>query len=328
MHFLSEYGLYLAKLITLVATILIIIGGIAAIVAKAKDKDKDKGKLIVTKLNEKYNELANTIQQHTLTKTALQQEKKEQKAREKKAKAETKNRIFVIDFEGDIKASAVTTLREEITALLLTTKPDDEVLVRLNSAGGIINAYGLAASQLQRLKEAKIKLIIAVDKIAASGGYMMACIADHIIAAPFSIVGSIGVVSQLPNFHRFLKKKYIDFEQITAGEYKRTLSLFGENTNKGRAKMQEEVEDAHELFKSFIQEHRPQVDLTKISTGEHWFAARAVDLKLIDKLQTSDDYLLAAKDRLDIYEIQYKIKKPLSKRLSIGFANLLGYFTS
>jgi serine protease SohB len=226
----------------------------------------------------------------------------------------------VLHFNGDIRASAVSALREEITAILTMAEKTDEILVCLDSGGGLVNAYGLAASQLQRIKDAKIKLIIAIDKVAASGGYMMACIADRIIAAPFAIIGSIGVLAQIPNFHRFLQKKSIDFEQLTAGQYKRTLTLFGENTEKAREKMQQEIDDTHELFKTFIHQHRPNIDIEKVSTGEHWYATTALNLNLVDALQTSDDYLLSASKQADIYEICFKLKKSLGKRLSANVA--------
>lgn len=322
MEFIINYGLFLAKIATIVVALLIIIAVISALGSKAKEH----GKLLITKLNKKYDEMAYFINSEILSKKAFKSAQRFEKKKSKMESEKLKNRIFVLNFEGDIKASAVTNLREEITAVLLTAQPLDEILVRLESPGGVVNGYGLAASQLQRIKDARIKLTVAVDKVAASGGYMMACVADRIIAAPFSIIGSIGVVAQLPNFHRFLKKHSIDFEQITAGQYKRTLSLFGENTEQGRTKVREEVDDAQQLFKSFIQEHRPHIDIEKVATGEHWFGSTALDLNLIDELKTSDDFLLQAKDRFDIYEVRYKIKKPINQRLGLAFYNLLEYF--
>jgi serine protease SohB len=310
-----------------VVAILVIIAFISAMASKSKEQ----GKLAVTKVNQKYHDTIVNMDQETSTKAALKASKKERQLEKKKEKELAKihkNRLFVLNFQGDIRASAVANLREEITAILLTIKPRDEVIVKLDSPGGIVNAYGLAASQLKRLKDANVKLTVAIDKVAASGGYMMAAVADQIIAAPFSIIGSIGVVVQLPNFNRLLKKHDIDFEQITAGQFKRTLSLFGENTDEGKNKMKEEIHIAHELFKTFIREHRPQVDVDRVATGEYWFAANAMELRLVDKLETSDDYLLQARDRFDIYEIQYKIKRPLSKRISMGAQNLLGYLVN
>ena len=259
------------------------------------------------------------LSRETQTKSAFKKLKQQQKSADKKRNKQP--RLFVIDFHGDIKASAVTALREAITAVLLTGTANDECLVRVESGGGMVNAYGLAASQLARIKNAGIKLTVAVDKIAASGGYMMACVADKVIAAQFAIIGSIGVIAQLPNFHRYLTKKAIDFEQLTAGQFKRTLTMFGENTKQGREKLQQEIEDTHDLFKNFIRKHRPQVDLAQVATGEHWFGEPALNRKLVDSLQTSDDYLLQASTDKTLYQIEFKQKKSLAKRLQTRVNN-------
>lgn len=312
MHFLTEYGLFLLETITIVAAILIILFSLVAIAARGKLKNKER--LEVTKLNDKYQETREQLQEIVLSKKQL---KEFHKAKKKQSKnTDVRKRIFVIDFNGDIKASASANLREEVNAILSVAKPDDEVLVRLESPGGVVHGYGLAASQLQRFRDHNIPLTVAVDKVAASGGYMMACVANQILAAPFAIIGSIGVVMQMPNFNKWLKKHNIDYEQLTSGEYKRTLTLFGENTDKDRKKMQEDLDDTHKLFKEFVGNHRPQIDSAKVYTGEYWFATRAIELNLVDTLQTSDEYLmLAAKDR-DIYHVQYIIKKSFSKRLA------------
>jgi serine protease SohB len=226
--------------------------------------------------------------------------------------------VFVVDFHGDLQASAVASLREEVNAVLQVAGAGDEVLVRLESEGGVIHGYGLAASQLKRVRDRHVRLTVAIDKVAASGGYLMACVADRILAAPFAIVGSIGVVGQLPNFNRLLKKHEIDWELHTAGEFKRTLTLFGENTEAGRAKFRETLEEAHALFKSFIGEHRPQVQLDEVATGDHWFGARAVALKLVDELRTSDDYLLERSKDCELYEVRYKRHRGVVERLAGG----------
>ena len=316
MGFFSNYGLFLAKLVSVVAAILVILLAFLGMLAYAKGKSK--GKLDVRKFNDKYEEynriLSHAIKSKHERKLQLKSQKKECK-RKIKSK-DPKKRIFVLNFNSDIRASAVEALREEVTALLTFANKEDEVLVRLESGGGMVHSYGLAASQLKRIKEANIKLLVAIDKMAASGGYLMACVADWIIAAPFAIVGSIGVLAQLPNFHRYLQKKSIDFEQVTAGEYKRTLTLFGENTEKGRAKMRQEVEEMHTLFKNFIKEHRKVVDIKQVATGEHWCASQAMNLRLIDELKTSDNYLLTASQTCDLYEIRYRTKHTLGKRLT------------
>lgn len=324
MSFLSNYGLFLIKTITIVAAIIAILMTIIAL--KLKAKSSDQGSLQIKKLNEKYDDMSEMVNdmiqskaEKKAAKAELKKEAKEKKSDEKRE--EHKKRLFVINFDGDIKASAVDDLRETITAILLTAKKEDAVLLCLESGGGVVNGYGLAASQLQRLRDSKIHLVAAIDKVAASGGYMMACVANEIIAAPFSIIGSIGVVAQLPNFHRLLEKNNIDFEQITAGEYKRTLTVFGKNTSEGREKFQTEINEVHELFKSFVKNNRAQVNIDEVATGEHWFAAQCIEKNLIDKLQTSDDYLLSKKNEFDIYELDYKIKQPLSKRMNLFVQN-------
>ena len=207
-------------------------------------------------------------------------------------------------------------MREEITAILAVAMEGDEVLLRLETGGGMVHGYGLASSQLDRLKSAGIKLTISVDKVAASGGYMMACVADKIISAPFAVVGSIGVIAQLPNFNKLLKKNNIDFEQITAGEFKRTLTMFGENTDKAREKFQAEIEETHELFKGFIEVHRPALELEKVATGEHWFGKQALDLGLVDEIGTSDDFIThACKDR-EVLNVRYVQRKKLSEKIA------------
>jgi len=315
MEFLSEYGLFLAKTVTLVVAVLIVVGGIVMLLRRGDGPAEGRGRLQVRHLNETYDTMALTLKEATLPKKAFKQYQKAEKAREKQREKAERRRVFVLNFHGDIRAAAVASLREEVTALLTVVKPEDEVVLRLESAGGLVHSYGLAAAQLLRIRERQVRLTVAVDKVAASGGYMMACVAYRILAAPFAIVGSIGVVAQLPNFNRLLKKHDIDFEQFTAGEFKRTVTLFGENNEQGRRKFQEEIEDTHELFKTFVRTHRPTVDLEQAATGEHWFGARALETRLVDELRTSDDYLLAASNDADVYEVTYAGKKPWLARL-------------
>lgn len=235
----------------------------------------------------------------------------------KEVSTKSDKRIFVLDFDGDIKASAVKQLRDEISYLISVAKAGDEVVVRLESGGGQVNSYGLSASQLARLKQAGLTLTVCVDKIAASGGYMMACVADKIIASDFAIIGSVGVVSQLPNFHEFLKKHHIGFEMFTAGEYKRTVTMFGENDDKDRAKYQEELERIHELFQVFIKTHRPNLEVAKIATGEFWLGTDALDLGLIDEIGTSDAYILSLLDTYDVFVLSLQSKPTLAQKLGL-----------
>ncbi len=323
MGFLIEYGMFLAKLGTIAILLVLVIGTVIMIIIRGKG---DSGHLSINNINDKYEAMGLMLSSQVLDKKSLKkylkQHKQEHKEKEKKSSDERK-KTFVLDFKGDIKASTVSSLREEITAILTIADKKDEVLVILESGGGTVHGYGLGASQLKRVKDKGIALTVAVDKVAASGGYMMACVADKIIAAPFAIIGSIGVLAQIPNFHRLLKKMDIDFEQVTAGDYKRTLTLFGENTDKDREKLKEELEDTHHLFKEFVKDNRAQVDIDKIATGEHWYGKRAIDLNLVDELITSDDYLTNAAKQADVFEIKYERKKPVTEKLFSFGANLL-----
>jgi len=325
-EFIFNYGLFLAKTATIVAAIVMVMLFIF-IMAGRKQAGK-KEILEVNKLNKKYDDMARVMNTGMLQKAGLKKYLKEEKERlkgihkDKKDKNQRK-RIYVLNFHGDIRASAVSSLREEITAILMVAAKNDEVFVRLESGGGVVHGYGLAASQLMRLRDKNISLTVSVDKVAASGGYMMACVGNRIIAAPFSIIGSIGVIAQIPNFHKVLKKHDVDFDQFTAGEFKRTVTMFGENTEEAKAKFREEIEDIHMLFKDFIVQHRPDVDIVKVSTGESWPGTRALERKLVDELKTSDDYLLENSKHADIYEISYVSKKSLIEKIGFQFQRLV-----
>lgn len=276
----------------------------------------------VSHLNARVNEQRKKIAQTTASRLELLQ-LAQQLAKEAKIRRKNNQKIFVLDFKGDIQASAVENLREEITLILATAKAGrDRVVVRLESPGGMVHGYGLAAAQLVRLRDAGFHLTICVDKVAASGGYMMACIANEIIAAPFAIVGSIGVVAQVPNFNRLLKQHNVDFELYTAGQYKRTVTMFGENTPEGKAKFEEELQQTHVLFKHFVEKYRPQLNVDKVATGEHWYGEDALDLNLVDKLQTSDEYLLALLPQQDVYVINTRKKATLGEKLGLQAAQM------
>ena len=315
---LIAYGLFLAKALTLV----LLIGALLTALMRARGRfHADGERLEVSDLNDKYHGMARALKQASLPKKAavkaLKEERKARKRRNRAAEGE-RRRLFVVDFHGDIMATEVASLRELITCVLLEAGEGDELLVRLENAGGVPAEHGLAASQLARVRASKVRLTVAVDKVAASGGYLMACVADHIIAAPFAAVGSIGVVVQLPNFHRLLERRGVDFELHTAGEYKRTLTLFGENSDADREKVREQIEDTHRLFKGFIREYRPGVDLSRVATGEYWRGIQALDLGLVDEVKTSDDYLLAASADADLYLVAYAVRKrPLERLLAV-----------
>lgn len=324
MEFLFEYGLFLAKSITLVVAIAVVIGLIVA--AGLKGQGGEKGQISIVRLNERYDAMREALQHAVLSEKALKAlEKAEKKDAKQKDKADKKvetperrKRVYVLDFDGDIKASAADELRETVTAVLTVAEPQDEVVVKLESGGGMVHSYGLASSQLARITNKAIPLTVCVDKVAASGGYMMACVADKILAAPFAIVGSIGVVAQIPNFHKVLKKYDVDYEMLTAGKYKRTLTMLGENTDEGRAKFVEDLEDTHVLFKEFVSGHREKVDVEDVATGEIWFGSRALDKKLIDEVSTSDEYLYELARSSDLFEVGFEQKKTLPEKLGLS----------
>ena len=312
-----EYGLFLAKTLTILLgiAVLLILG-----MRLRQAAHGDAEQLEIIDLNQRYRELTRALKELSLPKKAykeyLKAERKEEKAREKGAKAQ-RPRLFVIEFNGDIRASEVSALRVLVTILVMEAREGDAVLVRLTNAGGLVSDHGLAASQLARIRQKGIPLTVAVDKVAASGGYLMACVADRIIAAPFAVVGSIGVLAELPNFHRLLERYGVDFELHTAGEFKRTLTLFGENTEEGRQKLREQLDETHTLFKSFLTSYRPSLDLDRVATGEYWHGERAVELGLVDTIQTSDDFLLAASADTDLLKLKYTArKKPIERLLS------------
>lgn len=324
--FFFDYGLFLAKAVTIV----IAIGAVIFLIVGAASRKQTEAKetLEVKKLNKKYEDMAMALNSTMLEKDQFKKLQKDEKGKQKEQKKEKKEdkqrkRIYVLNFHGDIRASAVSSLREEITAILTVATEDDEVFVRLESSGGVVHGYGLGASQLMRVRERNIPLTVAVDKVAASGGYMMACVGNKILAAPFAIIGSIGVIAQIPNFHRVLKKHDIDYEQFTAGEFKRTVTMFGENTKEAKSKFREEIEDIHLLFKDFIVQHRPDIDIVKVSTGESWPGTRALENHLVDELKTSDDYLLENSKQADIYEVTYSTKKSLFEKIGFQFQSML-----
>lgn len=306
---ISEYGLFLLKVITIVVSLIILIG----VILNSK-KTTVEGNLIVKNLNEDLDSLEEIIKKKILSKKEFKSFIKSKKNKNKNKNI--KNKLFVIDFKGNVRASEIVSLRREISGVLLSYKKGDEVLIRLENSGGTVHEHGLAASQLKRIRDKKIPLTICVDKVAASGGYMMACVGNKIIASPFAIIGSIGVLAQVPNFNKLLKNKGIDFEQQTAGDFKRTVTMFGKNTEKDRKKLKEQLEDIHVLFKNFIKDNRKILDVEKVATGEYWYGKDALDLKLIDKILTSDEHVISMKESFDIIHVKYMPPKSLSDKLS------------
>ncbi|MCB0422099.1 MAG: protease SohB [Bdellovibrionales bacterium] len=314
-EYLVEFALFSGKTLIVVGGIMAVMITLAILIAKGKGQ---KPSLDVEDLTKKFRKYKELLEDEVLTNKELKAVRKERKKREAEEEKSVKSlpKVFVIDFEGDIKASAVEQMQDEITAILSMAEKTDEVVFRLESPGGMVHSYGFAAAQMLRIREQQIPLTVCVDKVAASGGYMMACTANKIIAAPFAILGSIGVLAQVPNLHRLLKKNNIDYEEIKAGEYKRTISLLGEITDKGREKFMEQIEDTHKLFKEFVGENRQSLEIAAVATGETWYGSQALAKGLIDKIQTSDQYLLERSTDHKVIKISMKPKKSVVDKLT------------
>lgn len=316
MDALQSIGVFAAQTFLILFAIIAVILVIAMVAAKAAGH---KNEIEVELLHKKYKNFQNILKAHTMNKSERKDLKKQLK-QEKKDSADKSHthekKIFVIDFNGDVKASAVENLREEVTAILTTAKSEDEVVVCIESPGGVVHGYGLAASQLLRIRDKGIPLTVCVDKVAASGGYLMSVTANKILSAPFAIVGSIGVVAQVPNFHRVLKKHDVDVKEYTAGEFKRTVSLLGEITAKGEEKFQQQLEETHVLFKSFVQKFRPQMNLHEVATGEYWYGEQAITKGLVDEIRTSDDYLMTLADKHQIIKVKFEQHESIGDKLS------------
>lgn len=326
MQWLSQYFVFLAETVTIVIAIFTVLLFIFA----QKKKSMPTGSFEIKDITEEYQNTKETMLRNIMDDVATKEFNKQQKQQRKKEKKQLKQaqksqsdntnhnkpNCYVLSFNGSVDAHEVDDLRQEVTAIISIIKPEDKVLLKLESPGGVVHGYGLAASQLLRFRQRDIDLTAVVDKVAASGGYMMACTANKIIAAPFAIIGSIGVVAQIPNFHRLLKKNDIDIELQTAGQYKRTLTMFGENTEEGRKKFQQELEETHLLFKDFVFENRPNVDIQEVATGEHWFAVQAKEKGLVDEINTSDDVILSLIDSYKIISVKYHRRKKITERLA------------
>ena len=354
LDFLYEYGLFLAKVVTFCVAAIVVIGFLVMAGQNRRQLSK-AGHIEVRNLNEEFEDMTDTLDhammdkfqfkqlrksQEKADKLQTKQDKADAKKQAKQIKAEgssvtsedevpaAKKRTFVLDFDGDVKASAVEFLRHEISAIISVAKVTDEIIMRLDSSGGMVHTYGLAASQLGRINTANIPLTICVDQIAASGGYMMACMANHITAAPFALVGSIGVVAEVPNVHRLLKKHSIDVEVLTAGEHKRSLTIMGENTRKGRDKFVEDLQQTHGLFKSWVKQQRPHLDIDKVANGDVWYGQQAIDMGLVDAVGTSDEVLQEAVKQSDVLLIEYVAKKTIGEKFGIAAATSLTLFTN
>jgi serine protease SohB len=309
---LLEYTLFLLKTVTWVAAITFLVG----LFVNVSRRNREAEGLKVTNLNSRFRNAADGLRRALLPKNERKRLVKQRKEEAKAAQGRRRKRVFVLDFRGDIRASGTASLREEVSAVLAVAEAGDEVLVRLENAGGLVHEHGLAASQLVRVKDRGIPLTVAVDKVAASGGYLMACVADRIVAAPFAVVGSIGVLAQIPNFRRMLDERGVTVEQVKAGRFKRTVSMFGEVTDEDRDKLREELEDVHALFQAMVAKHRPALDLERVATGEHWYGSRALELGLVDEIGTSDDWLTRLVDEADAWKVEWRGHKHLMEKLA------------
>lgn len=324
MDYLFEYLLFLAEAVTVVVAILAVVVVVLSI--SMRHGAQESGRLVVRSLNDRLDGMRSAIESLALSPAEFKARRKaDRKARKRRAKQESgRSRVFVLDFDGDIQASQVEQFRKEVSGVLTEAREGDEVVVRLESPGGMVHGYGLAASQMARLRTGGVRLVAAVDKVAASGGYLMAALANHIIAAPFAIVGSIGVIAQVPNVHRLLKHHQVDVDVLTAGEFKRTLTVFGENTAKGRAKFVEELNETHGLFKRHVAANRPDVDIDAVATGEAWHAELALERGLVDEIKTSDQYLLERLEEADILEVRWEEHRSPIERVLEGVGVRLG----
>ena len=324
MEFIIQYGVFLLKVVTIVIAILL---PVLMIINSSKGRSAaEKGHLQIKNLSDQFESMGTALQGSLMDPKTFKKFRKDlnkKKKKEDKKPAKDQQSIFVLNFNGDIQASEVDKLKHEINAILLSETKCKEVVLKVESGGGSAYAYGLCAAELKRLVDDKIKLTVCIDKVAASGGYLMSCVATKIVAAPWALVGSIGVIAQMPNINKLLKKNLVDFEMHTAGEFKRTLTVFGENTEEGRNKFKAELEDLHVIFKDFVKDNRPEIDTSVVATGEVWQGEKALEVGLIDEISTSDDYLVKLSKKFKLFEIEYVEKKNLSERFAFAAETFL-----
>ncbi len=329
LEMLIALAIFLAKAVIIVIAIIIVASFFANLALKGKLSEKSfKLTNLSKKLKKSVSQLKEEINKDMVSekeaKKLSKAERKDEKKRLKANKSEKEKKLFILDFNGDIKASAGESLRKCVTQVISLADPEkDEVLIRLESPGGMVSAYGIAASELSRIRNASLNLTVSVDKVAASGGYLMSCVGSKIIAAPFAVVGSIGVVAGMPNFNKVLKKHDIDYDVLTAGKYKRTLTMFGENTAEGREKFIGQLEQIHDLFKKFVTQYRPSLDMDKVGTGEYWFGEDALNLGLVDEIKTSEDYMLQLNKTHEIFHLEHQKKQTLVEKFTQSASALI-----
>lgn len=294
----TSFALRVLLLTAALAFILVLIGRALAAASRSVPRT------IVRKYRTTLQQHAAPFRRAAWNKSRLKSYVKEQSLAQKQRKKTELPALWVLNFKGDIRASEGETLTKEITSVLSVASPEDEVLVRLNSTGGSVIGYGLAAAHLDRIRDKGLRLTIAVDEAAASGGYLMAAVADEILTAPFAVIGSIGVIATIPNAKKLLEDKGIKILEFTAGEFKRTVTPFSDVTPEREQKLLEQLADIHVLFKDFVSVRRPTLSIDDVATGEYWYGARAVENGLADRLITSDEWLLEKLETHEIYTVQ------------------------
>lgn len=305
---------FIYDMLSFVLKSVIIVFAIAAVIGIMNRESKQGGKVKVTYLNDKFSQLKNLFMSDKLRKKL------------KPVERSYKSRTFVLDFKGSVMAPEVSSLSKEIDAILSAGNSSvDDVILNIQSPGGAVTGYGLGAEQIQRLRTAGFKVTATVDEVAASGGYLMASVANKIVASKFAIIGSIGVVAQMPNFKDLLDKVGVNYEVITAGKFKRTLTMVQENTEEHRVKFKEDLEQIHAVFKEHVAHYRPDINIDDVATGEHWLAADAIKRGLIDEIKTSDSLLreVADKNESQLVHLKFSQPKPLSKRLKDATASVI-----
>jgi protease-4 len=199
---------------------------------------------------------------------------------------------------------------EALERLADSTAP--AVIVHINSPGGTTAGSEQLYDALTRLK-AKKPLVVVVEGLAASGGYITAIAADHIIAQQTSLVGSIGVLFQFPNFTDLLKTVGVKVEEVKSSPLKAAPNGFEPTSPEARAALDALVKDSYAWFRGLVKERRGMDDelLDKVADGRVFTGHQAVDLKLIDQLgdeRTAVAWLVAQKGvKADLPVRDYKL---------------------
>ncbi|WP_343192796.1 S49 family peptidase [Buchnera aphidicola (Taiwanaphis decaspermi)] len=224
-----------------------------------------------------------------------------------------KSNLYILDYNDKIKKNKIKKLREEISSIILVAKKNDEVLLRLENTSDIVYEYGLVIAQLQRLRKKGIKLIISIDKIVSNGGYIIACVADHISASPFSIIGPINIVVNIPNIDKYTQTSNLNNQLNDCNTFTK-LTLIKNNTKIYVNKIFNKLDIKKYIRNSFIKDMRPSLNLNKIFNQNYWIGENAINEKLIDSINTSDDILFSKKDTHNLLKIKYVYKSNIVEK--------------